>query len=338
MSIRVSNHQGENGNKNHTTMASGGMTPSRLVMGIEEDLGSGLKAIASLDYRFQLDTGASDAGPFWQQSWVGLRSADWGQISLGRDYNVLFDLSYTTFGPYLPVGTFLYGFKPEIAMALGIRNDNMIKYRAAKGPWSLFAQYSAAEKSATTPTTGKSIGAAIRYAADGFQGGLAYLDRTDSSGNHAKAYVSGVAYRKNAIYLNASWSRNNFDDGFNTAIMLIGSGVENAIAGSSPLQSVIHVARRDLITIGGMYELTHQWHIGGQIYFLRQPFHAPGAETGSARFQSALAQYNLSKRTAIYGALEHTSVSKFQLSDSSTGKANGTTSRYAAVIGIKHSF
>jgi predicted porin len=338
LSVRISDHQGADGKSKLQTMSSGGMTPTRLMVNVDEDLGAGLKAVAGLDHRMQADTGAADPGPFWQQSWVGLQSQDFGRITAGRDYNVLFDVAYSTFAPYLPVGSFLYGFKPEIATALGIRNDNQLKYRMMSGPWAAFAQLSADEGASFSTTTGKSAGLGIRYGGEFIQVGLAYLDREDASSRHARAYLAGVAYRKGAVYLNASWARNSFEDGFNTALLLVGSGTENTVLAASPLQSVIHTKRRDLFSIGGMYNLSAQWDVGLQAYFMRQPFYTPGAPTGRAQFQSALAQYSLSKRTALYGALEHTSVDELQLSNSATGLANGATSRMAAVLGIKHTF
>lgn len=338
MSVRVSNHQGADGKSKLSSMNSGGLTPSRLILGIEEDLGGGMKAVAGLDHRFQADTGTPDPGPFWQQSWVGLQSPQFGRITLGRDYNVLFDVTYSTFAPYLPAGSFLYGFKPEIAMALGIRNDNQLKYRAMSGPWAVFAQFSAGEHGTFSTTSGKSLGIGARYGGDSVQAGLAYLNREDSAGKHAKAYVAGAAYRKDALYLNASWSRNDFDDGFNTALLLVGSGAENTVLAASPLQSPLHTARRELFSVGGMYTVSAQWDVGAQLYYMRQPFYTPGASTGTARFLSSLLQYRLSQRTALYGSLEYSSVKNFQLSNSATGIANGTTSRTALVVGIKHAF
>jgi predicted porin len=77
-------------------MIGGGMSQSRWGINITEDLGGGLAAIANLEARFLADTGEQAATSYFQQSWVGIRSSSFGQITMGRQYNMLFDLVTST--------------------------------------------------------------------------------------------------------------------------------------------------------------------------------------------------------------------------------------------------
>ncbi len=65
--------------------------PSRLGFRGTEDLGGGLKAIFTLESGFGTDSGTLNQGGrfFGRQAFVGL-SGDWGSVTLGRQYSMLF--------------------------------------------------------------------------------------------------------------------------------------------------------------------------------------------------------------------------------------------------------
>ena len=71
---------------------SGAYTASRLVFQAKEDLGGGLGALVYMETRFNADTGApqSNSKFFNAGSYVGLGSADWGTVTLGRQYVPIF--------------------------------------------------------------------------------------------------------------------------------------------------------------------------------------------------------------------------------------------------------
>jgi hypothetical protein len=95
------------------TLAPGGMSQSRLGFNINEDLGGGLRAIANMEHRFNSDNGMVADTDFWRQSWVGLQSSSFGRITIGRQYNVLFD-AYTGTYPSFKYSPYIEAFKPEI--------------------------------------------------------------------------------------------------------------------------------------------------------------------------------------------------------------------------------
>ncbi|MGS0756365.1 porin, partial [Roseateles sp. GG27B] len=150
--VRYTTNAGATAASNNQSISSvipGGMSQSRLGFNITEDLGGGLKAIANLEHRLSSDTGTAAAGDFWRQSWVGLQSSDFGRITLGRQYNVLFDIYTSTYASY-KYSPYVEAYKPEIGMSLGARNDNMVKYLIESGGLRGELQASAGEGNATT--------------------------------------------------------------------------------------------------------------------------------------------------------------------------------------------
>ena len=343
LAVRYSNHHGPTGDDALTTVTSGGVAESRLGWNISEDLGAGLKAIANLEHRLQADTGAASAGPFFQQSWVGLQGDSFGRVTLGRQFNVLVDMTTTTFSSFKTVGPYLNSYKPEIALALGVRNDNQIKYALNLGGFTAEAQWSPDEgsgPSAATPALGKSWGAMAKYSFGSFAAGAGYLERKDAAGLKAEAYVVGGAYQAGPLYLNLSYGRNNFDDGMNTGLFLVGSGFDNAVAGVRPGQVPNDVKDRSMWSIGGTYELMTGLVLGAQYWKADQSYHTAGVSDGSGDFFALLADYSFSKRTAVYAAVEYTSLNDLQLTNMRVSPAapNGADNRTALMVGIRHRF
>src|SRR6218665_3596762 len=131
VAVRYSSNFASPGSK--YTVAPGGMSQSRLGFNVTEDLGGGLKAIANLEHRLNSDTGTAAAADFWRQSWVGIESADFGRITLGRQYNVLFDIYTSTYASF-KYSPYIEAYKPEIGLSMGARQDNMVKWAASAGP------------------------------------------------------------------------------------------------------------------------------------------------------------------------------------------------------------
>ena len=123
-------------------MIGGGMSQSRWGINVTEDMGNGTKALVNLENRFLTDTGTQAVSQLFNQSWVGLQGG-FGRVTVGRQYNVLFDLVTSTYASF-PYSPYAEAFKPEIGFALGARNDNMVKVpewttgpEFSRAPWRL---------------------------------------------------------------------------------------------------------------------------------------------------------------------------------------------------------
>lgn len=81
----------DNGAGTQKRVDSGTYTASRLFLRGYEDLGGGLGALFYMEHRLNADTGTPQSAKFWNAgSYVGLSSADWGTVTMGRQYVPIF--------------------------------------------------------------------------------------------------------------------------------------------------------------------------------------------------------------------------------------------------------
>jgi predicted porin len=349
--IRHTTNQGSN-KSGLTEMVGGGMSQSRWGINIKEDLGGGLSAIANLENRFGADTGApASTLPYFAQSWVGLRSNSFGQLTMGRQYNMLFDLVTSTYASF-PYSPYMDAYKPEIGMAMGARANNMLKYMAEFGPVRLGLQYSfdegdtLAKKGMFTPglSTGlKTAGGYVRYSQSGISAGLGYLSTTLPGGSKVDAWTLGGSYKMGDLYLMAGYAQNKRKDsggsltnqGFDIAVLnnfWTGSSNGGFIAGNSPLNAA---NKREMFKVGFGYQITPQLNAGLHYYHAKQSGSNGGMYNGKADFIVAVADYAFSKRTDAYFAVDHTKTS------GGTGvmlDSNGATKRTGITVGLRHRF
>ncbi|MGS0891930.1 porin [Burkholderia stagnalis] len=94
-----------------------------------EDLGGGLKAIFTLENGFNPNTGSLGQGGrmFGRQAFVGLESARWGTVTLGRQYDPLADLIWPVTGDFY-FGS-VYATPGDVDnYDTSSRTDNALKY------------------------------------------------------------------------------------------------------------------------------------------------------------------------------------------------------------------
>jgi predicted porin len=324
-------------------MLGGGMSQSRWGFRVNEDLGSGLSAIAQLENRFTADDGAQQNGVLFSQSFVGLQSTSFGRITMGRQYNVLFDIQTTTYSSY-KFSPYMDAFKPELsfhgvggAAGLGSRNANMVKYVLTTGGLTAEAQVSAGEGDVTLV---KSYGAAAKYVMGPFALGGGYIQSETATGLKGKAYQVGGAYSSGPIYLNLSYGKNEFDAGIGTA------AITAAVFGTAltvPVPTRGDIGERDLITFGGTYNVTPALLLGAQYYHSTQET-TTGGDNGKADAISVLVDYALSKRTDVYVGADHTKLKDGLVLAGTFNPAvpatvlNAETSRTSVMFGVRHRF
>ena len=333
--VRHTNNEGPAGHPDATVnqMIGGGMSQSRWGINVSEDLGGGLSAVANLENRFGLDTG-ENASPYFQQSWVGLQSTSFGRITMGRQYNVLFDLVTTTYASY-PYSPYFDAYKPEIGLSLGARANNMIKYFAQKGPFRGALQVSAQEDS---PTGGRTHGGYLRYGDGGLAAGIAYQNYAFGSGKTIDAVTFGGSYRTGPWYFNTGYGRNKVDAGLSPIDRAVlsafwGGGSNGGFGGPAFLAA----NKRELVTVGVGYQATPQINIGAHYFHAKQSGDTSSAD-GKADFLTAALDYAFSKRTDAYVEIDTTRLKGDISLNGSDGKANGATHRQGFTVGLRHRF
>jgi len=169
-------------------MSTGNSGRSNFTLSGREDLGGGMYAFFTLNYRFNAATGEGTSQPtqgrFWRQSWVGL-GGGFGDVRLGRMLPVLqeFNGGYDAFGTETIANqgaiTIHAGGAPA-GTAGSARNNNTIYYRSPSlGGLQLHADVAAADNNANANLPGASgterpIGIGAQYAAGPLRFAVAY--------------------------------------------------------------------------------------------------------------------------------------------------------------------
>lgn len=339
VAYRHTNNEGPAGNPSGSLnqMVGGGMSQSRWGINVTEDLGGGLKALVNLENRFSADTGVINYGapaPYFQQSWVGMQGG-FGRVTVGRQYNVLFDLVTSTYASY-PYSPYMDVYKPEIGFALGARNDNMVKYMAEVGPVRGALQYSFDEKS---PTGGKTVGGYLRYADSGLAAGLGYESYQFASGQKVNAWTLGGSYRMGPWYFNAGYGQNKADDGLTaTDRAVLGAMWTGGLNGGFGGPAFLAANKRTIWKLGAGYQVTTQLNLGMHYFRAKQTGLVDSAKA-DADFITMAADYAFSKRTDAYFEIDHTKLKGDSVSlNNSAGVANGAKSRTGFTIGLRHRF
>jgi predicted porin len=350
----------------------GGMSQSRLGVNVTEDMGGGLKALVNMEHRLNSDTGAPSSGTdFWRQAWVGLQHNQIGQIRLGRQYNILFDVYTSTFASFR-YSPYIEAYKPEIGMSFTARQDNMVKYLAQFGNFYAEVQVSAGEgqSGAAAAQPNKTLGFMGRYNDGTFGAGGAYLQATEQTGKKIKATVLGASYTQGPLYVHASWGENKFENPFtllnqtsaaafaasaapgsqaNIALTTRGAYTSGILGANVFNTDSADIKKRTMLMFGATYQLTPQLNIGGNVWLTEQthygtiqnlavPFrNALGFSTDAntkskATFSAVVLDYAFSKRTDAYFEMDYTKLKGEVLFLNNAGRRGG------AMLGLRHRF
>ncbi|MFN4115081.1 MAG: porin [Inhella sp.] len=293
-------------------LAPGGMSQSRLGVNVSEDLGDGWRALANLEHRLMSDNGAaSSASDFWRQAWVGLITPV-GRITVGRQYNVLFDLTTSTFAAYR-YSPYVEQFKPELGVSVGNRQSNMVKYAITAGGFTGELQVSAGEG-----VGDKTTGGMARYQLGSFAFGAGMLNAKAPSGAQIKGTVYGGSYSSGPLYVNLGYGKNKFDAAnpadvaYRTLIVAYSTALVSPATPANQIltEAAFDVKDRELLSTGFTYQLTPQFNIGAQFYKMDQNHHNAvfAGRESSATMWSTVADYALSKRTDVYVEYDRISI------------------------------
>lgn len=296
------NADGSRGSK--TTLEQGVFQGSRAGFKGSEDLSSGMAAVFQLEMGFVSTNGTTDQQGqlFGRQAFVGLKDNSWGEIDLGRQYGVAFDI----LGNYDPLGL---GNLPENAWQIyliGLRFDNTLKYTTKWGPVSAEVQYSFGEQRGSM-SQGSTAGLGLTYANGPFSIGV--FDQQSKDLNLNKANIAGIGASFSAqsakFYLNYINARR--DAGF----VIADSNSGGALANTSMLGNVNNTLQRtdNVITAGLVYQATPKMNY--TLGYMTDSVKNESSTGNDGRLSTvyAVVDYSLSKRTDVYVDIDYTKAS-----------------------------
>lgn len=326
---------GNGGGSSRFGLDSGGLSGSRWGLRGVEDLGGGLKGIFNLESGFNVDTGTSAQGGrlFGRNAYVGLQG-QWGQLTLGRQQNLLYDFSLI----YDPMAIATrYSVASQDAFMAG-RADNAVKYIGTFGGLSVSALYSFnrdGNEQAGLSKLGREWSLGANYAGGPLSVGAVY----DQSNNTAAATVDNkeqratialtYAFGPAKVYGGYRWYKANFE----------------TVAGNGNLRS-------NLYWLGLGYQATPALSLTGTAYY--QQF--KNAAGGNPWLFVVGTDYALSKRTDAYFNLayaKNSSGSGLGVMGLNDANYAGTTltggnqvfsnsasnnNQFGATVGIRHKF
>ncbi len=317
-----------------------GILPSRVGFRGKEDLGGGLSAIYTLEMGIVPGTGASGQGGrlFGRQSTVGF-SGDWGAITIGRQWTMLFwsILDSDVVGPAV------YGLGTLDNYIPNSRADNSLAYKGKFGDVTLGATYSLGRDTVNAGPSPAGTNCAGQSADSSACKESSVMVKYDTAGwGAAVAYdtISGRALgaAPDAIFggLNSS-SKNDSRLMVNgyvklSSVKLAGGLIRRTNDGSATKP------KSDLWYVGASYPLTPMWTIDGTYAKLSYE----NVSNSDSALLVARALYKMSKRTTLYGQLgtiNNDSLANLAVSGGAPGgNPSLGGSQTGFMLGVNHTF
>ncbi|WP_020653888.1 porin [Massilia niastensis] len=291
---------------------SGGISGSRLGFRGSEDLGSGMKAIFMLEAGINVDDGSSGQGGvlFGRQAWVGL-STRAGDLMLGRQYSPNF-FTIVTYG--LGGGLAWGNASNYFTDVAPLRVNNAISYVSPSVKGFKARVFHALGENASQPG-GSHVGdinsASLQYDSGPVSAGFSVETRKTTASNTERFYAGGASYSFGfaKVGVLAQGRRDDTDATESDALEI---GVQ------------VPVGRGFLLLDAGRFR------------------HRSVADADATAF-SVRYDYNLSKRTMLYGGVAHIrneSRSMFGI-NGNTGQALAVArdaDPRSLILGVRHIF
>ena len=334
------------GTKNNTTGSGGRLTGvqtawfsgNRLGFTGTEDLGGGLAAIFKLESEYLIATGEMDTPGviFNRDAWVGLRSNDFGQFTLGRQNTLPRDFAQIYGDPYgsnlgLGEGGFTNNnnFKQIIfyaGSATGTRYDNGLVWKKVFGNGVVAGLGYQLGEVAGSFSKNTSKAAAIGYNGTDFLVS-GFINEANVNNLIHKSYSVGGSYLLPTVRINAGYFHYTADQG------TLGGRTDNAYTVSAKL------APSGLMDYELGYQImkTQNGAIskgGSTVSAYADGSTAPSTGTGKKSTLYGSAFYHLSKRTELYVAADY-----MRLNDGyKVAGTNGFANQTEVAVGMRTRF
>lgn len=332
-------------------MQSGNLSGSRWGLRGVEDLGGGLKGIFNLESGFGLDTGSSAQGGrlFGRNAYVGLQG-QWGQVTLGRQQNLLYDFSLN-YDPMSIASRYSIAAQDQY---LSGRADNALKYMGTFGSVSVSALYAFnrdGQETAGINKLGREWSLGANYAAGPLGIGVVY-DQSQGTYSNVSTLTSAQNFTSATAFADIKEQRA-------TIAATYAVGPAKLFGGyrwyKTNLQtSTTGALRSNLYWLGAVYQATPALSLTGAAYY--QQF--KNINMGNPWLFVVGTDYALSKRTDAYFNLAYAKNSNGSAlgvagfnglstnnpttlvsTDSQVySGTNNTHNQFGAVVGVRHKF
>jgi GBP family porin len=366
-------------NNSVTGMINGGIQASRWGIRGTEDLGGGLKAFYTLESGFNAQdgvlsnsaaslatnspkattvssNGSLDGQLFNRQAFVGLSDGKLGSITLGRNYNPIYEL-VTDYDPVQQAQTFSpLGASNAVGGGGGIsedtRVDNSIKYKKNIGPVNVGVLYKFGGVAGNTSAeSGRAFTLGYENGPFGIQAVYeAFTDALKSSTSTVANDINITNYDTTAYFVAAKYllGQGTFKVGYESYTLKAPSDTLSSLGVTSLFGYSIGNATSASANWSGASQTTSIWFIGGDYNFtpalnLSLGFYDQNPQASSDNKQldgniysyAALLDYHFSKRTDVYVGVLY---SQYKGADYNPPFATDNTSNSVVAAGMRFKF
>ncbi|MBN3723292.1 porin [Burkholderia sp. Ac-20379] len=308
------NYTNNVGGKRLIAMSSGDTQGSRWGLRGSEDLGGGAAAIFRLESGFNLNNGklGQQGRAFGRQAYVGLSSASYGTVTLGRQYDSVTDyLAGLTANGNWGGGVFTHPYDNDNTDDT-FRLNNAIKYASRDYHGFSFGGM-LAMSNGTSFGRNRAWSAGAQYQNGPLALGAAYLQINDPNADAGGAvsigpngspdgswtarrqriWGAGVNYTIGATTLGLSFIRTDLANPTDT---------QYANFAASPTLGAASSIRFDNVEVNAKYQFAPAFYVGGMYTYTRARFNGTSGRGASPKYHQfgLMADYNLSKRTDVY--------------------------------------
>jgi predicted porin len=322
------------GRDHQWSMGRDGINSSQLGFRGIEDLGGGLKAGFLLLSSVGADSGdigagqsAAGSGKFWTRRATVSLFSNGGELRLGRDYTPTF-WNNTIFDAFGTNGLGDSTHVNQLNTTTFVRADNSIGYFLPANIGGFYGQFMAAAaepgQAGQTSNVGRYLGGRVGFAAGPFDVAFAYAQQRDSNGAVGSGLTQdtwniGGAYDFGFLKVMGYYDHDKRDN----------TGKEDRWS----ISTVIPMGQGEI-------------HLGYERSKFKSSLPAPAVNFDNHIWQTAATyQYNLSKRTAMYGTvslLDNGDFSRVTVSPQGTGAPTGALEfggkSKGFEVGIRHFF
>uniref|UniRef100_E1TFU9 Porin Gram-negative type n=1 Tax=Burkholderia sp. (strain CCGE1003) TaxID=640512 RepID=E1TFU9_BURSG len=331
---------------------SGGIDQSRFGLRGSEDLGNGLKAIFTLESGFNVNNGrfANNNGMFNRQAFVGLSSAQFGTVTLGRQYDAAQDF----LAPLTATGSwggtyFAHPFNNDnLNTNGGFAVNNSIKYTSANYAGFTFGGTYGFSNQAGAFANNREYSLGAAYQWQGLRLGAAYAQQNNPGATNAAGTASNGGASDGAFAgLTGNFRQREFGaaGSYSFGPATVGlAWTQSRIDNVTGLQQSL---RANNYEVNGKYNLTPALGLGVAYTFTDGKGYGVAANGGTASVRyhqiGLQADYALSRRTDVYAqavyqhAMGDGGVASIYSGDI-TQAPSSSKNQTAATVGLRHRF
>jgi len=331
---------------------SGGIDQSRFGLRGSEDLGGGLKAIFTLESGFNINNGrfANNNGMFNRQAFVGLSSAQFGSVTLGRQY----DAAQDYLAPLTATGSwggtyFAHPFNNDnLNTNGGFAVNNSVKYSSANYAGFTFGGTYGFSNQAGAFANNREYSLGAAYQWQGLRLGAAYAQQNNPGATNAAGTASNGGASDGAFAgLTGNFRQREFGaaGSYSFGPATVGlAWTQSRIDNVTGLQQSL---RANNYEVNGKYNLTPALGLGVAYTFTDGKGYGVAANGGTASVRyhqiGLQADYALSRRTDVYAqavyqhAMGDGGVASIYSGDI-TQAPSSSKNQTAATVGLRHRF